>query len=272
MHCLLMVTGRCFGWQRLNYAQCIAGTPPSACVMKEKNAIDCFSRCTVLSVPCCLTVSALRQTWERGSAYLGDSVSHSPTPAPADAKTKPPASLTVMERRSAEIPTAWVGGKRVCSRQARSGATGCLTPGSAQKSSCAWARRAGSAQGTGPGGLPGSTATFWRFSHQPDALNCHPQRGKPGQAGREGRARRAKGRRWPAVMTPREGGLRADDAVASHRAADGAGSSIEGARTGAGGTSRQAVAGFTALPSAAHQQEASPTSTPWINQARAVRL
>jgi hypothetical protein len=195
MHCLLMVTGRCFGWQRLNYAQCIAGTPPSACVMKEKNAIDCFSRCTVLSVPCCLTVSALRQTWERGSAYLGDSVSHSPTPAPADAKTKPPASLTVMERRSAEIPTAWVGGKRVCSRQARSGATGCLTPGSAQKSSCAWARRAGSAQGTGPGGLPGSTATFWRFSHQPDALNCHPQRGKPGQAGREGRARRAKGRR-----------------------------------------------------------------------------
>jgi hypothetical protein len=105
MHCLLMVTGRCFGWQRLNYAQCIAGTPPSACVMKEKNAIDCFSRCTVLSVPCCLTVSALRQTWERGSAYLGDSVSHSPTPAPADAKTKPPASLTVMERRSAEIPT-----------------------------------------------------------------------------------------------------------------------------------------------------------------------
>ena len=53
-------------------------------------------------------------------------------------------------------------------------------------------------------------------------------------------------RRWTAVMAPRHAELGADDAVASHRAADGAGPSIEGARTCAGGTSRGAVARFVA--------------------------
>jgi hypothetical protein len=44
-----------------------------------------------------------------------------------------------------------------------------------------------------------------------------------------------------AVMTPRDGALRADEVVASHSAADGAGASIEGARTYAHGISRGAV-------------------------------
>ena len=47
------------------------------------------------------------------------------------------------------------------------------------KSSCAWAQRAGSAQGTVPRALPGLTAMIGCFSHQPDALTCHPQRGHP---------------------------------------------------------------------------------------------
>jgi hypothetical protein len=51
-------------------------------------------------------------------------------------------------------------------------------------------------------------------------------------------------RRWPAVPTPRRAGPRADGAVASHRAADGAVPSIAAARTCARGTSRGAVARF----------------------------
>jgi hypothetical protein len=46
----------------------------------------------------------------------------------------------------------------------------------------------------------------------------------------------------PAVTTPKHAGLRADDAVAAHRAAGGAGRSIKRARTCAHGTSRGAVA------------------------------
>ena len=46
----------------------------------------------------------------------------------------------------------------------------------------------------------------------------------------------------PSVMTPRNVGLRADDAVASHRAVGGAGHSIKRARTCARGISRGAVA------------------------------
>jgi hypothetical protein len=51
-------------------------------------------------------------------------------------------------------------------------------------------------------------------------------------------------------MTPRDAGLRADDAVTSHRAADGAVPSIEGARTYAHFISRGAMAGFAAFLSA----------------------
>ena len=57
---------------------------------------------------------------------------------------------------------------------------------SVSKSSCAWARRAGSAQGTFPSALPGSTAMIGCFSHQPDALTCHTRRGKPASTGRGG--------------------------------------------------------------------------------------
>ena len=54
-------------------------------------------------------------------------------------------------------------------------------------------------------------------------------------------------RRWTAVMAPRHAELGADDAVASHRAADGAGPSIEAARTHASGSSRGAAAVSRAL-------------------------
>eukprot|EP01046_Picozoa_sp_COSAG06_P039075 COSAG06_NODE_4575_length_4131_cov_3.121280_1_plen_210_part_10 len=56
-------------------------------------------------------------------------------------------------------------------------------------------------------------------------------------------------RHWPAVMTPRHAAPRANDAVASYRAADGAGPSIEGARTCAHFISRGAGAAFPAFRS-----------------------
>jgi hypothetical protein len=110
------------------------------------------------------------------------------------------------------------------------------------KSSCTRAHRAGSAQGTVPGALPGSTGTIGCFWHQPYALTCHPQRGQPASTARESLPRSSSTRLWPAVMAPRLAGLRAHDAVASHRAADGAVPSIKGARTHAHGTSRGAAA------------------------------
>jgi hypothetical protein len=48
-------------------------------------------------------------------------------------------------------------------------------------------------------------------------------------------------------MPPKDAGLRAHDGVASHRAADGAGPSIKGARTHARCISRGAVVRFRAL-------------------------
>ena len=73
-------------------------------------------------------------------------------------------------------------------------------------SSCAWARRAGSAQGTRPSALPGSTRVFGCFSHQPEAPACHLQRAKPASTGRGGAPKAAERRRWPAVPTPRRAG------------------------------------------------------------------
>ena len=112
------------------------------------------------------------------------------------------------------------------------------------KSSCTWALRAGSAQGTGPSALPGSTTPLGCFSHQPDALTCHTQRGKPAQAGRGGPPEALHTRHWPAVMTPRRVAQRAVDVVAPRRAADGVAPSIDGARTCAGATTRGAAGRF----------------------------
>ena len=111
-----------------------------------------------------------------------------------------------------------------------------------QKSSCEWARRAGSAQGTVPSGLHGSAATIGCFSQRPEAPTCHSGRAQPARLAAESVPRAPEGRRWPAVMTPKHGGLRADDAVASQGAADGTGPSIQGARTHTHGTSRGAAA------------------------------
>ena len=115
------------------------------------------------------------------------------------------------------------------------------------KSSCAWAQRAVSPQGSVPRSLPGSNGTIGCFSHRPDALTCHPGRGNPSNLAAEGVPKALTTRRWPAAMTPRRAALRADDAVASHRAADGAGFPIKGARTHAHATIRGAVAGFPAF-------------------------
>ena len=57
-------------------------------------------------------------------------------------------------------------------------------------------------------------------------------------------------RRWPAVVTPGRAVQRAGDAAASHSAADGAGPSIEGARTYAHASSRGAALRFCAFRSA----------------------
>jgi hypothetical protein len=114
-----------------------------------------------------------------------------------------------------------------------------------QRNGCEGAQRAGSAQETVPRALPGSAAVIGCFSHQPDALTCHPRRAQPARPAAESVPNAATTRRWPAVMTPRDGGLRACDLVASHRAADGPGPSIEGARTHARCISRGAVAAVT---------------------------
>ena len=118
------------------------------------------------------------------------------------------------------------------------------------KSSCTWAQRAGVAHGTAPSALPGSIAMFGTFSHQPDVPSCHRQRGRPASTGRGDSHFRAKAWRWPAVMTPRRAALRANDVGASHRAADGAGPSIPGARTHAHGTSMGAAAAVSCIWSA----------------------
>jgi hypothetical protein len=47
------------------------------------------------------------------------------------------------------------------------------------KSSCTWASRTGSAQGTVRGALPASAVTFGCFWDPPDAPICHPRRGDP---------------------------------------------------------------------------------------------
>jgi hypothetical protein len=95
--------------------------------------------------------------------------------------------------------------------------------------------------------LPGSAAIIGCFSHRPDALTCHPRRAQPQTPRSKSVSNALKKRRWLAVMTPRDDGLRAAEVVASHRAADGTGPSIEPARTHAGGISRGAVAAVTCV-------------------------
>ena len=155
---------------------------------------------------------------------------------------KPPASLNVLERPRANRRCRRIGGRGRRWLVFGLGAPRRARPASmVSKSSCAGVRRAGYSQGTAPSALPGSTATFGCFSHQPDALNARPQRGRPANTGRGGAPKAHHQRIWPAVLTLKRAALRADDAVASHRAADGAGPPIEGARTCAHGTTTGAV-------------------------------
>ena len=160
---------------------------------------------------------------------------------------KEPSSLPGLAQPGDEPPTLFVGQK---------GAAGPIWPVERRdsrvwpvvaQSSRAWPQRAGSAQGTRPSALPGSMVVFGCFSHQPEAPTCHPQRGKPVATGGGGVPKAHRTRVWPAVMAPRLAGLRADDAVASHRAVDGVGPSIEGARTYAHATPRGAVAVLSAF-------------------------
>ena len=118
----------------------------------------------------------------------------------------------------------------------------CTTHASVKKRSCAWAQRAGSAQGTVPRALPGPAPTLGCFPRRPEALTCRSQRAHPARLAAQGVPNVPTELRWPAAMRPRNGGLPAGAVAAWHGAADGAGPSIEGARTYAHGTSRGAVA------------------------------
>jgi hypothetical protein len=109
-----------------------------------------------------------------------------------------------------------------------------------QKSSCEGAQRAGTEGSAWLG------CYHWMLS-RPDALTCHPRRAQPQTPRSKSVSNALKKRRWLAVMTPRDDGLRAAEVVASHRAADGTGPSIEPARTHAGGISRGAVAAVTCV-------------------------
>ena len=106
---------------------------------------------------------------------------------------------------------------------------------------------AGAALSPGPAGLDRRPASVHDVSRGLDALTYHTWRAHAARLAAQSVPNEALARRWPAVMTPRDGGLRAAELVASHRAADGAGPSIEGARTYAGGISRGAVVRFRAF-------------------------
>jgi hypothetical protein len=118
------------------------------------------------------------------------------------------------------------------------------------KSGCDRAQRAGSAQDTAPRALHRSMVMLGCFWHQPGALTCHPRRAHPATLAAEGVLKARDSRRWPAAMTPRNGGLTADDAVASHSAADGGGPSMDAARTHAGGISKGSCGPLPAFRSA----------------------
>jgi hypothetical protein len=75
-----------------------------------------------------------------------------------------------------------------------------------EKSSCEWAQRADSAQGTAPSGLHGSAAVIGCFSHQLEALTCHPQHAQLARLAAEGVPKAPKKRGGSAVMTPKHGG------------------------------------------------------------------
>jgi hypothetical protein len=120
-------------------------------------------------------------------------------------------------------------------------------PNFSKKCSCAWAHRAGFAHTPVPRAQSGSTAMIGRFSDRPDAPIGQPQREYPANQAAAGVPNARRARRWSAAMTPRDGGLRADDVAASHRAVDGAGPSIKAARTYAHGTRRGAVAAVSCV-------------------------
>jgi hypothetical protein len=84
-----------------------------------------------------------------------------------------------------------------------------------KKISCARVRRADSAQDPAPSALPGSMGAIGRFSGPPDAPIGHPQREQPADLAAESARMALSTCRWPAVMAPRDAGLRADDPVAS---------------------------------------------------------
>jgi hypothetical protein len=88
------------------------------------------------------------------------------------------------------------------------------------------------------------------FSGRPNAPVGQPQREQPARLAAEGVPNALKSCRWCAVMAPRHAGLRAEDAVASHRAADGAVPSIKHARTYAHCTSRGAAAAVSCVRAA----------------------
>jgi hypothetical protein len=125
-------------------------------------------------------------------------------------------------------PCRPVHGRHACPLPWHSLRRGCAssTTSRLKKSSCAGAQRAGSAQGTIPRGLHDSAAVIGGFSHQPDALMCHLRRAHPARLAAESLSNMMEERRWPAVMTPRDGGPQAAEGVASHSAADGARPSI----------------------------------------------
>ena len=127
-------------------------------------------------------------------------------------------------------------------------------PGSdgARKARSCRSGAAGAALRPGPAGLDRRPASVHDVSRGLDALTYHTWRAHAARLAAQSVPNEALARRWPAVMTPRDGGLRAAELVASHRAADGAGPSIEGARTYAGGISRGAVVRFRTFRTSIH--------------------
>ena len=109
---------------------------------------------------------------------------------------------------------------------------------------------AGAALRPGPAGLDRRSGRIHGVSHQPDALACLLRRAHAAVPAAEGGPNSAEKRRRSAVMSPKLAALRADRVVASRRAADGTGPSIEPGRTYAHGTSTGATAAVSCVWSA----------------------
>ena len=131
------------------------------------------------------------------SAHFAGILALPPIPHAGNRKIKQPASLPGLGRLCAAMLMVLGGQQAIPGARHRPEPTGLRRARLGEKGSCQWAQRAGSAQGTGPSGLHGSTAMTRCFFHQPEALTCQPRRARPARLAAEDVSEAVTSRRWP---------------------------------------------------------------------------